>query len=151
MSMFVAGTGLASLGKEMEPLARAAKAPLSNLGAACAAALWYARSRLGLVATPKISWAPPALRPAADILERGVGQFGDACQRLLLSHGKRLQVGCGPGEAPAGGLWAGGSACRWAVGRGKREACSGDDAPSAPSHHRMNNFSSCVWPRPQST
>lgn len=97
MSMFVAGTGLASLGKEMEPLARAAKAPLSNLGTAFSAALWYARSRLGLVATPKISWAAPALRPAADILERGVGQFGDACQRLLLSHGKRLQVRPGGG------------------------------------------------------
>ena len=68
--MFVAGTGLASLGKEMEPLARAAKAPLSNLGAACAAALWYARSRLGLVATPKISLASHQAVPKSNLASR---------------------------------------------------------------------------------
>ena len=92
MSMFVAGTGLASLGKDMEPIARAAKAPLSNLGTLLPAAWWYARSRLGSIDTPKITWAPPSLRPVASTLEEGIGRFGDACKRLLLSHGKRLQV-----------------------------------------------------------
>lgn len=91
MSMFVAGTGLASLAKDLAPVLAASKAPLTNLGTLLPFALWYVKSRLGFYEVTPIPWAPAPLAHVARLLEKTVGAFGDACKRLIVSHGKRLQ------------------------------------------------------------
>jgi very long chain acyl-CoA dehydrogenase len=91
MSMFVAGTGLESLAKSLEPVLKASKAPLANLGTLVPFGLWYLKSKLGYYDTTPITWAPPPLAHVARLLEKAVAAFGDASKHVLISHGKRIQ------------------------------------------------------------
>jgi very long chain acyl-CoA dehydrogenase len=91
MSMFVAGTGLAAVGKDLEPVLRASKAPFSNIGTLFSFGVWYARSHLGFHSPAAIPWAPAPLAHVARLLGQSVGAFGDACRLLVIKHGKRLQ------------------------------------------------------------
>ncbi len=87
LRIMIAGAGLGAAGKRLEPVGRALKSPLTSLPVLLPFAVSSARSRLGLLETPSLAWAPPRLRPAAAAIEEGTAAFGDACQGLLLRHG----------------------------------------------------------------
>lgn len=87
-------TGLQSLGKELEPLARAAKSPLSGLSTLLLWAPTLARDRLGLApvhaAGEGLAWAPAPLRAAAQGIEDGAAAFAAAARVLAMRHGKKV-------------------------------------------------------------
>lgn len=90
LKLMIAGTGLQALAKTMEPVQKALKSPLSNVGTLVPFGVTLAKSRLGIVDTPSMKWVPNVLRPAADIVEKGTGQFGDVCRSVLMKYGKHV-------------------------------------------------------------
>ena len=78
------------LGKELEPLSRASKAPLSNLGVLLPFGLKRLQERVGMLDKPSIGWAPAPLRPAADAIESAIGAFAAAARDLVIKHGKGI-------------------------------------------------------------
>ena len=87
-------TGLQTLGKELEPLARAAAHPLTGLHTLLTWAPTLARDRLRLAPARAtgggLSWAPPALRGAAQAVEDGAAAFAAAARVLVMRHGKKV-------------------------------------------------------------
>jgi hypothetical protein len=86
----VAGTGLLAAGKALEPIQKASKSPLTNLPTLLPFAVNRVKSRLGMIDTPTLPGVPPALRGAADVVERGTGAFGDVSTSVLMKFGKNL-------------------------------------------------------------
>lgn len=83
-------TGIQSLGKELEPLAKAAKSPLTNIPVLLPYALAQLKAKAGIFDKPSLDWAPAQLRPAADVIETATGQFAHAVQALTIKHGKKV-------------------------------------------------------------
>lgn len=69
---------------------KASKAPLANLGTLVPFGVSVARSRLGLLETPALTWAPQPLRPAADAVEKAAALFSDGVRTVLMTYGKRI-------------------------------------------------------------
>jgi very long chain acyl-CoA dehydrogenase len=86
----IAGSGLQSLGKELEPVTRALKSPLTNLPLLAPFGLTLAKSRLGIVDSPKLGWAPQQLAHSAAIVESATGHLGDVSRALLMRYGKTV-------------------------------------------------------------
>lgn len=83
-------TGIQSLGKELEPLAKAAKSPLTNIPVLLPYAIAQLKAKAGIFDKPSLDWAPAQLRPAADVIESATGQFAHAVQALTIKHGKKV-------------------------------------------------------------
>lgn len=91
LRLMVGLTGIQTLGKELEPLAKAAKSPLANLGTLLPFAISQLKAKyLGQIEKPSLTWAPSQLRPAADVIETCTGEFGFAVQQLVMKHGKKI-------------------------------------------------------------
>ena len=58
LRLFIALTGLQSLGKQLEPISKAMKNPFANLGTIAPVALGMAKARMGMPDRPSLSWAP---------------------------------------------------------------------------------------------
>jgi very long chain acyl-CoA dehydrogenase len=84
-------TGLQAMGKaDLEPLQKAMKAPLANLGTLIPFGVKLAKAKLGIYEKPSLSWAPAPLRSAAEVVENATGEFGIAAQQLVMKYGKGI-------------------------------------------------------------
>lgn len=83
-------TGIQTLGKELEPLAKAAKSPLTNLSVILPYAISELKAKAGIFDKPSLDWAPAQLRPAADVIETATGQFAHAVRAATVKHGKKM-------------------------------------------------------------
>ena len=90
LRLFIALTGLQSLGAELKPLQAAMKNPLGNLGTLLPAVVEMGKARAGMPSKPELAWAAPALRPGAQAVEGATAAFGAACKELLMKHGKGI-------------------------------------------------------------
>jgi len=84
-------TGVQSLAKDvLEPLGKAQKAPLANLGVLLPFAATMLKERLGMADKPSLAWAPAPLRPAAEMIESATAAFGSAVRDLAIKHRKGI-------------------------------------------------------------
>jgi hypothetical protein len=84
-------TGVQSLAKDvLEPLGKAQKAPLANLGVLLPFATTMLKERLGMADKPSLAWAPAPLRPAAEMIESATAAFGSAVRDLAIKHRKGI-------------------------------------------------------------
>jgi len=86
-------TGLQTLGKELQPLARAAASPVAGLPTLLAWAPTLLRDRLRLAPAPAdgdLRWAPPPLHAAARAVEGGAAALAAAARALVMRHGKAV-------------------------------------------------------------
>ena len=90
LRLMIAGTGLQTLAKSLEPLQKAMKAPLNNMNTLLPFGITLAKSRLGIVNSPSIPNVPAPLRSAAEIVEKNTGIFGDVCRDVLMKYGKNV-------------------------------------------------------------
>ncbi len=90
LRLFVALTGLQSLGAELKPVQKAMKNPLANLGTLFPVAVEMGKAKLGMPTKPTLAWAHSSMRSGASAVEEATAVFGAGARELLMKHGKGI-------------------------------------------------------------
>eukprot|EP01138_Halocafeteria_seosinensis_P006648 gb/GECG01006796.1/.p1 GENE.gb/GECG01006796.1/~~gb/GECG01006796.1/.p1 ORF type:complete len:630 (+),score=98.72 gb/GECG01006796.1/:1-1890(+) len=90
LRMFIALTGLQSLGKDLKPVSDAMKNPMANIPTLLPEAISMMKRRFGIYDNPTVDWAPKALAPAADCISKSTGLFGAGAKDLLMKYNKKV-------------------------------------------------------------
>ena len=90
LRLFIALTGLQSLGKDLKPVADAMKNPIGNIPTLLPEAISMLKRRFGIYDNPTVDWAPKALAPAAESISKSTGLFGAGAKELLMKYSKKV-------------------------------------------------------------
>nr|CAB3219675.1 very long-chain specific acyl-CoA dehydrogenase, mitochondrial-like [Phallusia mammillata] len=91
LRLFVALTGMQYAGKFLEPVSKAMKSPITNLGTLASFGTSYAAKRIGMGSAPSVAqYAHSDVSNSANLLSKCILQFGTTCEDIAIKYGKKF-------------------------------------------------------------